>query len=199
MNNEQQPIEKIDELFLSRIILNESQGLLADLSLQPTLMVSFMSISEQEYDQCLYYVSKILISCFQNGEIKVIMNSDGENLIGYALFFEHPDSSFARYCHKIYVYEEFRKKGIGTQLLTDLLDDSENITLLCSPELIPFYEKSGMKFGGYYEIPDESDEFKHTRNMYHGLAVMNGKAVSGPAPIFMLNNNDVKNLLSLIN
>lgn len=186
------------DLILAKIIENESRGLLADLSLQPTLIIPFMGISEEEYDKCLNYIAKILITCYQRGEMKLIVNSDGVSLNGYALFFQHPDPAFADYCHKIFVYESERKKGIGSALISQLLDFSPNLSLLCSPELIPFYEKAGMQFGGYFEVPAHSDDFRLTKNMYQGLAVLNSTGDSGPAPIFMLNNNDANHLLSLI-
>lgn len=187
-----------NELILAKIIENESRGLLADLSLQPTLIIPFLGISEEEYSECLNYIAKILITCYQRGEMKLIVNSDGVNLNGYALFFQHPDSAYADYCHKIFVYESERNKGIGSALLSQLLDFSPHLSLLCSPELIPFYEKAGMQFGGYFEVTADSDDFRLTKNMYQGLAILNSTDDSGAAPIFMLNNDDVNHLLSLI-
>ncbi|AYH27247.1 N-acetyltransferase [Pectobacterium parmentieri] len=189
---------KLNDIFLAKIIFNESKGIISDLACQPKLMIPFMEVTEDEYDNCLSYISKIMITCFRNGELKVLINCTGERLNGYAVFFDHPDTSFSRYCHKIFVFEEFRKQGIGSKILIDLLEESKNLTLLCSPDLIPFYEKAGMTFVGYKEIPESTDGFEFTRDMYHGLAVMNGPEVSGPSPVFMLNDNDIKKILSFI-
>lgn len=186
------------EQFIAIILLNEARGIMSDLSVQPGVMFALIEITEEEYDHCLNYICRVLFSCYRNGELKFIINCTGQQLNGYALIFEHPDPSYSRFCHKIYFFEEFRNQGIGKILIKGLLDESQNITLICNPSLISFYEKSGMKFAGTYKIPEDTVGFKFTKEMYNGLAIMNGTGVSGPAPIFMLNDNDVKKMLSII-
>lgn len=176
----------LNKHILARVFFNEAKGIISDIALQPGLILSFMTISEEKYDLCIQHVAKIFYSCFAKGELKLIVNASEKQLNGYAIFFEHPDPSFARYCHKIFVYESARGKGIGTQLTKGLLNELSNMTLICTPEFVPFYENCGMQFGGYFELPEDSKDFSFTRGMYHGLAVMNSDGISGPAPVLCL-------------
>lgn len=189
---------KSNQNILAHVILNEAKGLISDIAAQPGLILQFMGISEEKYDLCIQHVAKIFYTYFETGQMKLIVNASEKNLNGYALFFDHPDPNYARYCHKIFVYQPARRKGIGTELTKGILDESESLTLLCSPDLVPFYESCGMLFGGYYELPEDSENFRFTRGMYHGLAVMNSAGISGPAPVFFLNDNDIKDLLKII-
>lgn len=75
--------------------------------------------------------------------------NEGE-FYGYALIFGHPKASLIRYCHKIYVHEQYRGHGIGSQMLEALLSQPYEMGLLCSSELVPFYEAAGMVNKGIF-------------------------------------------------
>ena len=58
------------------------------------------------------------------------------------------DGRFRAYVEECVVAEEFRGLGVGTELLAVLLRDLTHIdvvSLFCSSELVPFYERSGFR------------------------------------------------------
>ncbi|WP_164708105.1 GNAT family N-acetyltransferase, partial [Pseudomonas viridiflava] len=115
----------------------------------------------------------------------------------YAIFFVHPDTSSSRYCHKIFVFEPYRGHGIGTQLLNGVLDYSQGTCLLCNHDLIPFYERAGLEFKGDFTPPTAQQGFALTRDMYVALAIMGSPGIEGSSPVFMLNDDDIKQLLAV--
>ncbi|MGD8106391.1 GNAT family N-acetyltransferase [Pantoea sp. FN0302] len=86
-------------------------------------------------------------------------------LFGYALIFAHPSQDLPLYCHKIYVYEQYRGHKIGSKLLAAILDFPNEVGLLCSSDLVPFYESAGMYFKGNF-TPPLSDAGVHKNSRY---------------------------------
>jgi len=63
-------------------------------------------------------------------------------LVGVALISGLTHNSMLRY---IYIHEEYRSSGIGTQLLQSVMDANPNLHLVPvdAPEIIRWYEKNG--------------------------------------------------------
>ncbi|MNR44624.1 hypothetical protein D3C85_1633930 [compost metagenome] len=101
----------------------------------------------------------------------------------------------SRYLHKIFVFKPYRGHGLGSQLLRGVLDYSQGTSLLCSHDLIPFYERAGMEFKGSFAPPSAQQGFALTRDMYADLALMGSLGTEGASPVFMLNDDDIKQLL----
>lgn len=198
MSQIERPLESIAETFLPIVFENEAKGILADLLMQPALAIISMSFTELESKAAIDHVIGILQECYRDGHLKVVVAQNEGYIHGYAMFFVHPNPSFSLYCHKIYVFEQYRGHKIGTQLLEGVLQNSQSTTLLCSHDLIPFYERAGLGYKGDFTPPAASEGFAHTRGMYSGLALMGTVGAEGDAPIFMLNDNDVKNIISII-
>ncbi|WP_059174078.1 GNAT family N-acetyltransferase [Bacillus sp. FJAT-27445] len=68
---------------------------------------------------------------------------DGETLVGFARAVT--DGKFRAYIEDVVVQTSHQRDGIGTQLVSRLLDDLTHIdviSLFCDRHLIPFYEKN---------------------------------------------------------
>ncbi|MGI0646792.1 GNAT family N-acetyltransferase [Pseudomonas aeruginosa] len=192
--SEQQLIED----FFPQVFESEAKGLLQDLMVQPTLMVHFLSITEQQAEQCWAFIKGIFEECYRQGGLKVALSHQDGVLHGYALLMEHPDPVYSRYLHKIHVFEQFRGNGIGSKMLSMVLEGGRPVSLLCSSDLVPFYERAGMHYMGRFPAPEAQHGFAMTRGMYLELELMGSSEGGGMAPVFMLNDNDVKQLLEIL-
>jgi ribosomal protein S18 acetylase RimI-like enzyme len=70
-----------------------------------------------------------------------------DNLIGFARAVS--DGKFRAYIEDVVIHNEFQKAGIGTKLVSKLLDELSHIdviSLFCEEDLISFYEKNDFKF-----------------------------------------------------
>lgn len=70
-----------------------------------------------------------------------------DNLIGFARAIS--DGKFRAYIEDVVIHNEFQNTGIGTKLVSKLLDELTHIdviSLFCSEDLISFYEKNNFKF-----------------------------------------------------
>ncbi len=75
-----------------------------------------------------------------------IVAFDGERVVGFITAIT--DKTFAAYISFLEVLPEYQNKGIGQELVKQMLAKLEGyyvIDLLCDPGLQPFYEKFGMQ------------------------------------------------------
>lgn len=87
-----------------------------------------------------------------NGGIAVGAWNDNE-LIGFARAVS--DGEFRAYIEDVVMNEEYRKTGIGTMMVSRLLDELTHIdiiSLFCEKDLIPFYEKNNFKMSSRQHI-----------------------------------------------
>lgn len=187
--------QDIVESFIPTIFENDAKGILSDLLGQPGLAMHFMGFTEAQTLRAIRLVVGILEECYRAGHLKIAISHESGRLYGYAMIFVHPDSTMPRYLHKIFVFKPFRGHGLGSQLLGGVLDDSLGTCLLCSHDLIPFYERAGLEFKGGFTHPSAQQGFALTRDMYADLALMGSPGAEGASPVFMLNDDDIKQLL----
>lgn len=67
---------------------------------------------------------------------------NGDVLIGFARAVS--DGRFRAYIEDVVIHKEFQKLGIGTKVVSGLLEELSHIdviSLFCEADLIPFYEK----------------------------------------------------------
>lgn len=188
--------QQLIDTFLPQILENDAKGILHDLLAQPGLAMQFLGFSEEGALKAIKHVQGILEECYRAGHLKVAISHEDGRLYGYALLFVHPDPAFPRYCHKIFVYEQYRGHGVGSQILTMLLDDPRGTCLLCRDDLVPFYEKAGLEFNGGFVAPGAQQGFALTNGLYTNLVIMGTPGAGSPAPVFMLNDLDIKQLLA---
>ncbi|HEJ6927161.1 TPA: GNAT family N-acetyltransferase [Serratia marcescens] len=185
--------------FLSEIFENEATGILQDLMGTSALAPLMMFITEAQIKAAKGYIIGVLDECYQAGHLSVLGAGNVGELYGYALIFGHRAASPMLYCHKIYVYESYRGKGIGSQMLTSILNQPAKVGLICSPSLVPFYEAAGMHCKGDFTTPGDLG-FKQTQGIYSGLCVMTDRedGDTGGLPIFMMNDDDVEQISKAI-
>lgn len=71
---------------------------------------------------------------------------DGDRLIAFARAVT--DGEFRAYIEDVVVHPDYRRQGIALCMMRHLLDalaHIETISLFCTPDLIPLYEKVGFK------------------------------------------------------
>ncbi|VUD63781.1 hypothetical protein TDB9533_03181 [Thalassocella blandensis] len=189
-------MEYTADYFLNEIYDLESSGMLADLALSPSLFTYFIALDENDRENALTYIISVLEECYKAGHLRIAISHNEQDLYGYAMLFVHPDPNFPKYLHKIYVKEEFRGRGIGRQILTSLSENEPKICLLCPSDKVAFYEKYGFHFTQPFEIP-EDENFLLSKGIYSGLCVMNNHSEPLGAPIFFLNDRDIKNIVGI--
>lgn len=187
------------EPYLPSIFENEANGIVQDLTFTPALMGVMMFASEEEVKAARNYIITIFEECYRAGHLRIMGAGDEGVLFGYALLFRNPLANYPLYCHKIFVYEQYRGNGIGSQLLRGVLALSNQVGLICAPDLVPFYESAGMHFKGNFNTPSDAN-FTKTRGLYAGLCVMstNNSSETTDLPIFMLNDSDIDNIIQAI-
>lgn len=112
------------------------------------------------------------------------------------MLFVHPNPSVPRYCHRIFVFPDYRGHSIGSQILNALIYDTRDTNLLCCYDLIDFYENTGLKQKGAFAVPGKQQRLALTQGMYAELVVRGTLGSSVAAGVFMLNDDDVKALLA---
>ena len=181
--------------FIDEIYNLEAEGMLADLSLNPNLFIHFMDFIEADRERALSYIKSVLSECYRCGHLKVAVSHENEELYGYALMFAHPDEKYPKYLHKIFVKEQFRGRGIGTEMLKSITNSSR-VGLLCPADKIHFYENNGFTFSQEFSVPDDQ-AFQLSKELYSSLYVMKNHSDNIIAPIFLLNDEDVRHILGV--
>ncbi|CAK2444450.1 Acetyltransferase (GNAT) family protein [Vibrio crassostreae] len=183
------------EFFFEEIFRIEAEGMLDDIMFS-TAMVSFaLDFDDKKRKAALDYISDVLRECYNDGHLKIALQHEGEKLLGFALLFVHPHHP-ATYLHKIFVHEPYRNNGIGTYILKNLTDSVNSVSLVCSSNKVDFYKKNGFRYVQPFETP-ENDNFRLSKNLYSGLSIMTSSDSTMEAPIFFLNDNDLKRIFAL--
>lgn len=185
--------------FLPSIFENEATGILQDLIGTPALMHMMMFATESQIKAARNYIIDVFEECNNAGHLQVMGFSNEGVLYGYAMIFVHPSRGQISYCHKIFVYEPYRGNGLGSGLLAEILSHPNGVGLLCSSDLVPFYESAGMTFKGDFIAPNTKG-FQQTHSMYSGLCMMTNRdnTEAEGMPIFMLNDDDIGKIVKIM-
>ncbi|KAB7660445.1 GNAT family N-acetyltransferase [Plesiomonas shigelloides] len=178
------------EYFINEIYDLEAVGMLSDLALRPNLFLDFLSFEELNRKNAIAYIKSVLAECYKCGHLRVAISHQDEELYGYAMMFTLPDPKYPKYLHKIYVKEQYRGHGLGSQILKAFSENEPRISLLCPEDKISFYEKHGFHLVQEYGIP-ENENFLLSKGLYSGLYLMNNHTETLGAPIFLLNDRDI--------
>jgi GNAT superfamily N-acetyltransferase len=189
-------MEYTADYFLNEIYDLEASGMLSDLALSPSLFTFFIAFEEKDREKATAYIISVLDECYRAGHLRIAISHNDKELYGYAMLFVHPDPKFSKYLHKIYVKEEFRGHGIGGQILMSLSKNEPKICLLCASEKVTFYEKHGFHYMQPFEVPKD-ENFHLSEKLYSGLCVMNNHSEMLDAPIFLLNDRDIKKIVGI--
>lgn len=195
--------KNIVDIARPHIFEQEAAGLLSDLMGCPEIGMPMLLSDEKGLRKAKDYIVGVLNECYTLGHLKLAAicngtDTDADEILAYALLFQRPGYSDTCYCHKIYVYEQHRGQGIGSQLLSDLMAQFKGMGLVCLPDKVPFYTRAGMKTLGALPIPDD-ELFRLTRYVYIGLNMMvYGEMPKNEIPVFMLNDKDIKTIIKLL-
>lgn len=184
------PIDK----FIDEIYSLESNGILSDLFFSPHLFTHFLDFDESRKKKALEYITSVLKQCYSLGQLQVAASYGDDELYGYAMIFTAPQ--LPKYIHKIFVKEEFRGHGIGSQIISSITETNEDFCLLCPSDTVKFYEKYNFEYMQQFDMP-EGENFKLSRGLYLGLCLMTNYKKEVGAPIFLLNDQDIKKIIQL--
>ncbi|GLX89831.1 hypothetical protein Pfra02_24000 [Pseudomonas fragi] len=116
--------QQLIDTFLPHILENEAKGVLQDMLAQHALAMQPLFFSEEATRKAIKHVVVILtiaIGLGWAGQLKAAISHKDGCLYGYALLFVHPNPSVPRYCHKIFVFPDYRGHNIGSQILNALI------------------------------------------------------------------------------
>ena len=191
--NEAQVFKQED--FLGEIFENEAKALLSDIMSSTSLVSLMYAFEEEQVHKAIEYIVGIFNECYKFGHLKVATSSSELTLCGYAMIFVHPHHQSA-YLHKIQIFEQFRGRGLGTEMLQSLSQSFSDLGVICNNDKIKFYERNGFKCVGDYKVPD-SDDFKMSKHMYTGLYLMSNSQKVDGCPVFFLNDADLRAIGSI--
>lgn len=183
------------KFFLDEIFKIEAEGMLSDIMLSTTMVSFTFDFDAEKRKVALEYISDLLREYYTAGYLKVAVQHESKTLYGFALLFVHPQHP-ATYLHKIFVHEPYRNNGLGTNILKNLMDSWSSINLVCPNCKISFYEKNGFRYVQSFKMP-ENDIFHLSKSLYSGLSVMTSSKEIMEAPIFFLNDNDLRAIVGL--
>lgn len=183
------------EDFLGEIFENEAKALLSDIMSSTSLVSLMFAFEEEQVQKAIKYIVGIFNECYKFGHLKVATSSSEQTLCGYAMIFVHPHHQSA-YLHKIQIVEQFRGRGLGTEMLQSLSQSFSDLGLICNHDKIKFYERNGFKRVGDCKVPD-SDDFKMSKHMYTGLYLMSNSQKVDGCPVFFLNDADLRAIGSI--
>jgi GNAT superfamily N-acetyltransferase len=178
------------EFFFDEIFKMEAKGMLDDVMLSTVMVSLLFNFDENKQKSAIDYISNVLTEYYRAGYLKVVTHHEGDTLYGYALLFVQP-SLEAAYLHKIFVNEPYRNSGLGSNILKHLTDSVSSVSLLCPDSKIDFYERNGFHYVQPFKTP-ESGQFQLSKGLYSGLSVMTSSEAIMKAPIFFLNDNDLR-------
>lgn len=178
------------EDFLDEIFENEAKGLLSDIMSSTYLVSLLFSFDEEQGKKAIDYIVGIFNECYKLGHLKVATSSYEQMLCGYSIIFIHPHHQSA-YLHKIHIGEQFRGRGLGTEMLQSLNESFGALGLICNHDRIKFYERNGFRCVSNLEVPD-NDGFKLSKHMYTGLYMMSNSQNVDSCPVFFLNDADLR-------
>ena len=72
-------------------------------------------------------------------------------LAGFVRVFEHEDSWMLE---DVYVFEEYRRRGIASELIGRAESDIDHLWLICDDPMIPYYEGLGFALMPKPDFPD---------------------------------------------
>ncbi|WP_137887555.1 GNAT family N-acetyltransferase [Pseudomonas sp. 2FE] len=181
--------------FLPGIFRSEAKALVSELHSLPTIFAATIALSDEDAEKGLKVISDIFGSCYRLGHLQMAILSEGDELYGYAMIFMLPGTDL-RYLHKIHVLYPYRGQGLGSILLRHLLTDPLSLSLICPPDKVPFYQRNGLRLDGPVAVPG-GEGFSLSEGLYSGAVVMSNSPERRPAPIFMLNDKDIRAVFGL--
>jgi len=188
-------MELTTDYFIDDIFQLEAEGIFQDIMVSTLLKKYLKNLNQLKVDRVTQYIKNIFKEYYKLGNLNVLIYDKNTTLYGYAFFFTSPSLSQI-YLHKIFVYEQYRNKGLGRKILSDLSDNG-TITLLCPKNKENFYVKNNFKYIRSFETSNNKN-FQMSKILYTGLSVMCNSSEQNNISIFLLDDTDIKNIANVL-
>ncbi|MDA0385802.1 GNAT family N-acetyltransferase [Vibrio owensii] len=178
------------ELSIDEILAFEAERILKDITDFTCLKSVIQGFDTLQKANAISYIIGVFKECYAVGDLEIHVESDGGVLKGYALLFVfHQINSV--YLHSLFVKNNYRGQGIGTKLLNVIKNRGLDAYLLCDYTKNKYYENRGFSFLNMV-APPVGDDFKVSKYLYHSFSIMTNAKGSNQAPIFYLNDTDLR-------
>jgi len=131
----------------------EARGWGQDLFTVPFMMGRLLTSTPDEARAALAEIRNMLAEMSHAEELRFYCMGHprtGE-FIGYAVLYMPGADPESVSLQKVWIEPKFRGTGAGSGLIKVLLERHPVMTLICQPDLIPFYERLGFKTAGMYD------------------------------------------------
>ncbi|MGF1903420.1 GNAT family N-acetyltransferase [Aliivibrio sifiae] len=178
------------ENVLNKIFDIESKRILNDIKKYTSLKSVIEGFNEEQNTVALRYIIDVFKECYEVGDLKVHIEVENSTLKAYAMYFVF-QSTQTIYLHFLFVNTEFRGRGVGKSILDKFINHELDTYLLCDFTKVGYYEHCGFRFMSKSSAP-LGDNFKMSKYLYHSLSTMTDSEFSTQAPIFYLNDSDLR-------
>jgi len=171
---------------MERALDLEARGWAQDLFTVPAMMARLLQASPEEANRAIDAIRDMLRQMWNARHIRFtcVAHPDSGAFVGYACTYEPPKVDGVT-LQKIWIAPEFRGIGAGSDLMRVMLGRYPVMSLVCMPELIPFYERFGFVMGGHY----------HAHKGRH--APKSAAIYAGGVLMFRSNKNEIDGALML--
>ncbi|MCX8875356.1 GNAT family N-acetyltransferase [Vibrio parahaemolyticus] len=178
------------EKFLNEIFDIESKRILHDIKEYTPLKSVIEEFSEEQKSAALKYIIDVFKECYLVGDLKIHIEVEALKMKAYAMYFIF-DQTKTIYLHFLFVSSEHRGKGVGKSILSRFKDHALDTYLLCDFTKVEYYKSCGFRFMSKANTL-LGDNFKMSKYLYHSLSIMTDSESSTQAPIFYLNDSDLR-------
>lgn len=182
--------KELTNVILNAVLDNEAEALIESLCSTEKLRFFQEDFTPQLQASGTKYVRTLLSDSIDSGDAIVIIATSGDTFIGYALLFKLDGENRSRHLHRIFVFDEYKGRGVGTEILNILRTQYAPFTFLSKAEDVAFYQKNGFHQRGRHILP-ETGEFVLSSDTYGDLISMGSEADIEQATAFSLNDSDI--------
>ncbi len=175
---------------IKNVIRFEAEGLLSDALSVPKLICLFLQQGKNK-DNAISYIEDILREAYDSGSLKIALYPYESKIIAYAMIFSYTENQY--YLHKIYVDSEYRRKGLGSQMLNDILNKCNPMCLLSAIGNDVFFEKIGFSVVSTF-LSKDVPGCKLSSSPYNELSIMSTAKDSQTCDFFLLDDIDLKEI-----
>ncbi|MCI5194028.1 MAG: N-acetyltransferase [Candidatus Electrothrix sp. AU1_5] len=186
---------------IKNVIRKEAEGLLSDVLSVPELICLCLQNAKNKNNavsnrnNAISYIEDILSEEYNHGSLKIALYPHESKIIAYAMIILCSENQY--YLHKIYVDSEYRRRGLGSRMLNEILDTFNPMCLLSAVGNDVFFEKNGFSIVGTF-LSKDVPGCKLSSSPYDGLSIMSTAKDSKSCGFFLLGDTDLKEIEKLL-